>query len=272
MKTIQKRGHFRHVALLSSALLIAACSVVPVTGRKQLKLLPESTLIEMGLISYNDFLKENELSSDKEDPQMIKKVGSNLSSATNRFLRNNGLADEVSNYKWAFNLVEDKTINAWCMPGGKIVFYTGILPLTKNESGAAVVMGHEIAHAIAKHGNERMSQGLIQQMGGIALSVAIKEKPKETQELYQMAYGLTTNVAVILPYSRKQEYEADRIGLIIMAMAGYNPNEAISFWKRMAAISTHPAPAFLSTHPSDEKRIDQIRKYLPEAMKYYKKK
>jgi predicted Zn-dependent protease len=267
-----KRIHFRHLALLSSALIIAACSVVPITGRKQLKLLPESTLIEMGLTSYNDFLKENELSTDAANTQMIKKVGNNLSSATSRFLKNNGLADEVNSYKWAFNLVEDKTVNAWCMPGGKIVFYTGILPLTKNENGAAVVMGHEIAHAIAKHGNERMSQGLIQQLGGLALSVAVKDKPAETQELYQMAYGIASNVSVILPYSRKQEYEADRIGLILMAMAGYNPNEAIPFWQRMATQSTNPVPAFLSTHPSDANRIAQIRKYMPEAKKYYKKK
>jgi predicted Zn-dependent protease len=267
-----KRVNRRNFALLFAFLLVAACSVVPITGRKQLKLLPESTLIEMGLTSYNDFLKENELSTDEANTQMIKKVGNNVSSATNRFLKNNGLANEVSNYKWAFNLVQDKTVNAWCMPGGKIVFYTGILPLTKNEAGAAVVMGHEIAHAVAKHGNERMSQGLIQQLGGIALSVAIKDKPAETQGLYQTAYGIASNVAVILPYSRKQEYEADRIGLILMAMAGYNPNEAIPFWQRMAALSTNPMPAFLSTHPSDAKRIEQIRKYLPEAMKYYKKK
>jgi predicted Zn-dependent protease len=267
-----KSVNLRNLALLCVFLLVIACSAVPVTGRKQLKLLPESTLIEMGLTSYNDFLKENELSTDADNTQMIKKVGKNLSSASNRFLRNNGLGDEVSTYKWAFNLVEDKTINAWCMPGGKIVFYTGILPVTKNETGAAVVMGHEIAHAIAKHGNERMSQGLIQELGGIALSVALQEKPAQTQELYLTAYGVASNVAVILPYSRKQEYEADRIGLILMAMAGYNPNDAVSFWKRMSAISTNPAPAFLSTHPSDEKRIEQIRKYLPEAMKYYNKK
>jgi predicted Zn-dependent protease len=258
--------------LLFIFLLVTACSVVPVTGRKQLKLLPESTMIEMGLTSYNEFLKEIKLSKDEANAQMIKKVGSNLSSATNRFLRNNGLASEISSYKWAFNLVEDKTVNAWCMPGGKIVFYTGILPVVKNEQGAAVVMGHEIAHAIAKHGNERMSQGLVQQFGGIALAVALKDKPAETQQLFQAAYGITSNVAVMLPFSRKQEYEADRIGLILMAMAGYNPNEALSLWKRMAAQSAIGTPAFLSTHPSDAKRIEQIKKYIPEAMKYYNKK
>jgi len=267
-----KRIQLRHLALASCALFVAACSVVPITGRNQLKLLPESTLIEMGLTSYNDFLKENELSTDAANTQMIKKVGNNLSSASNRFLRANGLSDEVSSYKWAFNLVKDKTVNAWCMPGGKIVFYTGILPLTKNEAGAAVVMGHEIAHAIAKHGNERKSQGLIQQLGGVALSVALNEKPAETQNLYLTAYGIASNVAVILPYSRKQEYEADRIGLILMAMAGYNPNEAVSFWKRMSAHATNPMPAFLSTHPTDANRVEQIKKYIPEAMKYYNKK
>jgi predicted Zn-dependent protease len=267
-----KRINCRNLALLLAFLMVGACGSVPVTGRKQLKLLPESTVIEMALTSYNDFMKENKLSKDEANTHMIKQVGNNLASASNRFLRDNGLTDEVSNYKWAFNLVEDKTVNAWCMPGGKIVFYTGILPLTKNEAGAAVVMGHEIAHAIAKHGNERMSQGLMQELGGVALSVALKDKPAETQQLYQTAYGITSNVAVILPFSRKQEYEADRLGLILMAMAGYNPNEAISFWKRMAAVSTNPMPAFLSTHPSDANRIEQIKKYLPEAMKYYKKK
>jgi predicted Zn-dependent protease len=267
-----KRINCRNLALFFAFLMVIACTAVPVTGRKQLKLLPESTVIELALTSYNDFLKENKLSTDEANTRMIKQVGNNLASASNRFLRENGLAGEVSNYKWAFNLVEDKTVNAWCMPGGKIVFYTGILPLTKNEAGNAVVMGHEIAHAIAKHGNERMSQGLIQELGGVALEVAMQDKPKETQQLYQTAYGIASNVGVILPFSRKQELEADRIGLILMAMAGYNPNEAIPFWKRMAAISTNPMPAFLSTHPSDAKRIEEIKKYLPEAMKYYKKK
>jgi predicted Zn-dependent protease len=252
--------------------MVIACSAVPITGRKQLKLLPESTVIELALTSYNEFLKDNKLSKDEANTHLIKQVGNNLSSASNRFLRDNGLTDEVSNYKWAFNLVEDKTVNAWCMPGGKIVFYTGILPFTKNEAGTAVVMGHEIAHALAKHGNERMSQGLIQELGGVALEVALQNKPTETKQLYETAYGIASNYGVILPFSRKQELEADRIGLILMAMAGYNPNDAIPFWQRMAAVSTNPMPAFLSTHPSDAKRIEQIKKYLPEAMKYYKKK
>jgi predicted Zn-dependent protease len=266
-----KKLNTKSVSFFVIVTFLAACSVVPVTGRKQLKLLPESTLVEMGLTSYNDFLKENKLSKDVENTQLVKKVGMHLSSATNRFLRSNNLEKEVSNYQWAFNLVEDKTVNAWCMPGGKIVFYSGIMPYTKNESGVAVVMGHEIAHAIAKHGNERMSQGLVQQLGGMALSVALKDKPAETQKLFETAYGVVSNVGVMLPFSRKQEYEADRIGLILMAMAGYNPNEAVTFWQRMSSLSSNAPPAFLSTHPSDAKRIEQIKKYLPEAMKYYKK-
>lgn len=265
-----KTMNCRNLGLLTIILLWGACSVVPVTGRKQLKLLPESMLTEMSLTSYNDFLKENKLSTDVAGTQLVNKVGGNIASATELFLKNNGLESEISNYKWAFNLVEDKTVNAWCMPGGKIVFYSGILPLTQNENGAAVVMGHEIAHAIAKHGNERMSQGLVQQLGGVALAVALQNKPAETQQLFQTAYGLVSNVGVILPFSRQQEYEADRIGLIIMSMAGYEPNSAVGFWERMSAMSEGSTPAFLSTHPSDANRIAQIKKYIPEAMKYYK--
>jgi predicted Zn-dependent protease len=261
----------RNLAFSAAAILLVACSIVPITGRKQMNLLPESMVVEMGLTSYNDFLKANKLSTDAVNTQMIKRVGGKLSAATEQFLKNNGLESMISNFKWEYNLVEDKTVNAWCMPGGKIVFYTGILPLTQNETGAAVVMGHEIAHAVAKHGNERMSEGLIQQLGGVALAVALKDKPAETQQLFMTAYGIGTTVGVMLPFSRNQEFEADRIGLIIMAMAGYDPNEAIPFWQRMAAMSKAAPPAFLSTHPSDANRIAQIRKNMPEAMKYYKK-
>lgn len=257
--------------VLLMVLSMAACSVVPITGRKQMNLLPESMLVDMSLTSYNDFLKENKLSTDVSNTRMIQQVGERLSSATEQFLRNNGMESMISNFKWEYNLVESEVPNAWCMPGGKIVFYTGILPYTKNETGAAVVMGHEIAHAVAKHGNERMSQGLVQQMGGIALAVAIEEQPAETQQLFMTAYGIGTTVGVMLPFSRSHELEADRIGLIIMAMAGYDPNEAIAFWERMASMSKQAPPEFLSTHPSDANRISEIKKYLPEAMKYYKK-
>jgi predicted Zn-dependent protease len=177
----------------------------------------------------------------------------------------------IKGFEWEFNLVDDKAVNAWAMPGGKIVVYKGILPITKNDTGMAVVMGHEIAHIVAKHGNERMSQQLVVQMGGMALDVAMKEKPEQTRAIFQQAYGVTTQVGVMLPYSRKHEYEADKLGLVFMAMAGYNPESAIKFWEKMMAQGGAKPPEFLSTHPSDENRIAELKKYLPEAMKYYKK-
>jgi predicted Zn-dependent protease len=181
------------------------------------------------------------------------------------------MASEIKNYKWEFNLIESEEVNAWCMPGGKVVFYTGILPVTQTEAGIAVVMGHEIAHAVAEHGNERMSQSLIAELGGIALSEAVKNEPAQTQQLWFAAYGLGATVGVLLPFSRTQESESDRLGLIFMAMAGYNPQEAVNFWKRMAAQKGGNAPPeFLSTHPADETRIKDLQNEIPEAMKYYK--
>ncbi len=178
------------------------------------------------------------------------------------------MKDAVKNFDWEFNLIESEAVNAWCMPGGKIVFYTGILPLTKNRDGLAVVMAHEIAHAIANHGNERMSQGLMTQLGGMALAKAIEEKPEQTQQLYMAAFGLGSQVGVLLPYSRLHEYEADELGLIFMTMAGYDPNEAVAFWQRMSDMSGPKPPEFISTHPADKNRIEQIKKLLPKMEKY----
>lgn len=233
-------------------------------------LLPESTLVQMSLTSYGDFLKENKLSTNREQTEMVKRVGTRIASAVEKYLTDNGFGSRISDFKWEFNLVEDDTPNAWAMPGGKVVFYTGILPLTQNEDGLAVVMGHEIAHAVARHGNERMSQGLMVQMGGIALSQALNEKPEATQALFLTAYGLGSQVGVMLPYSRKHEYEADELGLIFMAMAGYQPSEAINFWTRMSQLGGARPPEFLSTHPVDTKRIENIKRVLPKAMEYYK--
>jgi len=176
----------------------------------------------------------------------------------------------VKNYKWEFNLVNDKSVNAWCMPGGKIVFYSGIMPITKTEKGIAVVMSHEIAHAIARHGNERMSQQLALQAGGVTLAVLLKDKPKEAQALFLAAYGVGATVGLSLPFSRKHESEADQMGLAFMALAGYDPHEAVSFWERMAANSSGQPPEWMSTHPSHETRIRKIKEYMPEAMKFYK--
>ncbi|MGB5028155.1 MAG: M48 family metallopeptidase, partial [Chitinophagaceae bacterium] len=174
-------------------------------------------------------------------------------------------------FKWETNLVDDKTVNAWCMPGGKIVVYTGILPITQNEAALAAVMGHEVSHALLQHGNQRMSQGLLQQLGGVALSVAVANKPQETQNLFLGAYGAGSQLGILLPFSRKHELEADRYGLIFTAMAGYNPQEAIGLWERMEKASNgQKPPEFLSTHPSEGHRIEQLKKYMPEALQYYK--
>lgn len=248
-----------------------SCKKVPYTNRTQLALLPESMIVEMGLTNYNEFIRNNKLSTDEQNVQMIKRVGQRISAAAEEFMRKNNMTADLKNFKWEFNLVESNQVNAWCMPGGKIVFYTGILPYTMDEAGVAVVMGHEIAHAIARHGNERLSQQLMVAMGGVALAVALKEKPEETRNLFLAAYGAGATVGILLPYSRKHEYEADRIGMVLMAMAGYDPQEAIKFWQRMASASKTRVPEFLSTHPADENRIKELQKFLPEAMKYYKK-
>jgi len=257
------------VIILSLVLFIQACSTVPLIGRKQISLLPESNMVEMSLTNYSQFLTANKLSANKEQTDMVKRVGARMSVAVEKYLKDNGFQDRIADFKWEFNLVENKEPNAWCMPGGKVVFYTGILPLTKNDAGIAVVMGHEIAHAVARHGNERMSQQMVAQFGSAALTEIIKSKPAETQAIYQTVFGLGTQYGVMLPYSRQHEFEGDKLGLIFMAIAGYNPNEAIGFWERMAANSTAKMPQFLSTHPIEENRIAAIKQFLPEAIKFY---
>ena len=253
-----------------SAYFLTSCTTVPLSGRQQLNLLPESQLVAMSLTSYDQFLRENKLSNNRNQTEVVKQVGDNIARAVEAYLNENGLGSRVAGYNWEFNLIDQDVPNAWCMPGGKVVIYTGILPITQTDNGLAVVMGHEIAHAIARHGNERMSQGLLIETGGLALATAIDEKPQETKALFMAAYGIGTTVGVSLPYSRTHETEADKLGLIFMAMAGYDPSEAIEFWKRMSAIGGQKPPEFLSTHPADETRIRNLQAFLPEAMKYYK--
>lgn len=253
-------------------IILTSCSTVPVTGRKQVNLLPESQMVAMSLASYDEFISTHKLSSDASKTKMVKTTGRNISQAVTDFLTSKNKSQILEGYDWEFNLIEEDVPNAWCMPGGKVVVYTGILPYTKTEAGLAVVMGHEVAHAIAKHGNERMSQGLIVQGGGMALDMALAEKPAETKALFMSAYGIGTQVGVILPYSRLHESEGDKLGLIFMALAGYDPNEAVKFWERMSEIEGNKPPEILSTHPSDQTRIADIKAFLPEAMKYYKKK
>jgi predicted Zn-dependent protease len=248
------------------------CSTVPVTGRRQLDLVPDSQLMSMSYTEYGTFLKEHKLSSNAQATAMVKTVGQRIQQAVETYMAQNNLSDQLKGFQWEFNLVDDKQVNAWCMPGGKVVVYEGILPVTQNETGLAVVMGHEIAHAIAKHGSERMSQGLAQQLGGVALSVALQNQPQQTQNLFLTSYGVGSTLG-ILKYSRTQESEADRLGLIFMAMAGYDPASAIPFWERMASQGGGGGtPQFLSTHPSDATRIRDLNSHLPEAKRYYTQK
>jgi predicted Zn-dependent protease len=259
------------VALCGALVLQSSCSQVAMTGRKQLNFVPDSMMNSMSLQNYQEFLSANKLSNNAQQTQMVKSVGVRIQKAVEKYCAENGLSSRISSYQWEFNLVEDPNVNAWCMPGGKVVVYTGLIPVAQNESGLAVVMGHEIAHAIARHGSERMSQGLLVEFGGMALNEALAKKPQQTQDLFMKSYGLGTQLGVLLPYSRVHENEADHMGLIFMAMAGYNPNEAVSFWERMAAANKGPAPIeLLSTHPADSTRINNIKKLIPEAMKYYK--
>ncbi|MDX2444024.1 MAG: M48 family metallopeptidase [Bacteroidales bacterium] len=252
-------------------LIIQSCSTVPLTGRQQLNLVPNSTIIPMSFQEYDAFLEANSVSKSKSKTEMVRSVGVNVQKAVEKYFADHNLSSALEDYKWEFNLIESDELNAWCMPGGKVVVYTGILKVTQDETGLAVVMGHEIAHAIANHGSERMSQSLATQMGGMALSVALEEQPEETQQLWMMAYGLGAQYGAILPYSRLHESEADHLGLIFMSMAGYDPNAAVAFWQRMAKMkSGQSPPEFLSTHPSDETRISEIKGWMPEAMKYYK--
>lgn len=252
---------------------VIACTQNPLTKKSQLTLLPESELQAMGTQQYQQFLSTNRVvsASNNRDAAMVKRVGQRIARAVEDYYAQNGLTDKLKGFNWEYNLVDDKAVNAWCMPGGKIVVYTGLLPVTQNEAALAVVVGHEVSHALLQHGNTRMSQGLLQQLGGVALSVAVANKPVETQNLFMTAYGAGTTVGIMLPFSRNQELEADRFGLIWTAMAGYNPQEAIPLWERMERASQGQSPPeFLSTHPSEGRRINQLQRHMPEAMKYYR--
>lgn len=262
---------FETTFLLGVTLLMIQCATVPITGRKQLVIMPESEMVQMSLTSYGDFLKENKLSTDIAATKRVKEVGQRIANAVESYLKSQGMESLVKDYQWEFNLVQSKEVNAWCMPGGKVVVYEAILPICQSDDGLAVVMGHEIAHAIARHGNERMSQQMIVQAGSAAAAYALKDKPEQTQALLGAAIGLGANYGVMLPFSRKHELEADRLGLIFMTIAGYHPDEAIPFWTRMSSVgSGQKPPEFMSTHPSDSHRIEQIRALLPEVMKYGK--
>jgi len=258
-------------ALLITALLFQFCSLVPLTGRRQLSLVSDADMLTASFTQYDQFLKENKLSTNTAETNMVRGVGRRIQNAVITYFAQNNLSQDLNGFAWEFNLIESEEVNAWCMPGGKVVVYSGILPVTQNETGLAVVMGHEIAHAAAKHSNERMSQALLAQLGGQTLALALQQQPQQTQQIWMSLFGVGVQVGAILPYSRIQESEADHLGLIFMAMAGYNPNGAIDFWQRMSQNAGGSPPEFLSTHPSDENRIRKIQSEIPEAMKYYKK-
>lgn len=253
-------------------LLLSSCTQVAITGRKQLSLVPDSVVNSMSLDSYNEFLSQHQLSNNMEQTQMVRRVGGRIQRAVEQYCAENNMTEQLEGYRWEFNLIEDNSVNAWAMPGGKVVVYTGLLPVAQSEEGLAVVMGHEIAHDIARHGNERMSQGLLVEMGGMALSQALANRPTQTQNLFMRSYNIGTQYGVLLPYSRVHENEADHLGLIFMAMGGYNPNEAVSFWERMSASKAGGVrvPELLSTHPADATRIRNIKRLIPEAMRYYR--
>ena len=259
------------IMMVGLLIMLIACARVPITGRQQLSLIPESQVLSMSFTQYSDFLKAHKLSDNAQQAQMVKNVGSRISDAVGRYFAQNNMANQLKDYKWEFNLVQDSEINAWCMPGGKVVVYTGIMPVVQNENGLAVVLGHEISHAVANHGDERMSQQLLTQFGGAALSAALQKQPEKTQQIFLASYGVGSQVGILLPYSRVQESEADHLGLIFMAMAGYDPHGAVDFWQRMMNSQQGAPPAFLSDHPSDEARLNKIKELMPEAMQYYNK-
>ncbi|MBL0884592.1 MAG: M48 family metallopeptidase [Chitinophagaceae bacterium] len=263
------------ILLFAITMVAVSCHRNAITGRKQLNLIPESEVQSMAFSKYKEFMTANPAISatGSKDAVMVKRVGDRIIESIKQYYTEKGLSKELENFQWEVNLVNNKEPNAWCMPGGKIVVYTGILPYTANEAGLAVVMGHEVAHALARHGNERMSQALVQQLGGMAFSAALASKPAETQNLFMISYGIGSNIGAILPFSRKNELEADRLGLMFSALAGYDPLEAIAFWKRMSAASGgNKPPEFLSTHPADETRIAELQKIMDQTVtQYYRK-
>ena len=253
-------------------LMLAGCTKVPMTGRRQIKLIPSAQIQALSYSNYSEIMKQGVHSNNQHYISMVQNSGNRIKAAVETYMkRNKRYARRIRGYQWEFNVLEGDQINAWCMPGGKVAFYTGIMPVCRTELGTAVVMGHEVAHAIAGHGNERMSQGLAATLGGLTLSVALSKKPEKTRNLFLQAYGVGTQVGVMLPFSRTHESEADKMGLMFMAMAGYDPREAVNFWERMsdATQGAHP-PVFLSTHPPSGRRIENLKKWMPEALRYYK--
>ncbi len=260
------------ISLVVMVTVLYSCATVPVTGRKQLSLVSSDEINTMAAQQYREVVTKGPISTNKEQTELVKRVGVRIQKAVEQYMASKGASAQLAGFNWEFNLIQDdKTVNAWCMPGGKVAFYTAILPVCKDELGVAVVMGHEVAHAIANHGAERMSQGLLAEFGLSTISAAMGQNPTATQQIFMQAVGMGTNVGM-LKFSRSHESEADHMGLIFMAMAGYDPSSAPAFWERMATLSGgQQPPEFLSTHPSHETRIQDLKGWIPEANQYYKK-
>jgi len=256
--------------LLVISCVLISCVKNPFTGKKTIALVPNSQLFPTAFSQYSQFLNDNNVVKNTKDAEMITRVGQRIAKAAERWLDANGNQGYLNDYKWEYNLVDDPTVNAWCMPGGKIVFYTGILPIAKNEAGVAAIMGHEVAHALANHGQQRMSAGMIQQLGAVAGNIAIQDESK--RNMFNQAYGIGSQVGVMLPFSRSHETESDQIGIYLMAIAGYEPDEAARLWERMKANSGGQAPPeFMSTHPSNDTRINNLTQWAPKAKEEAKK-
>lgn len=253
---------FAMLAGLLSLAVIVTCYTNPETGRKGLMLLNSSQEAQLGLTAFNDIKANTPRTSNQAEQELVESVGRNISSVVN-----------LPNAQWEYICFRSTEPNAFCLPGGKIGVYNAILPITKNEAGLAAVMGHEVAHATARHGGERVSEQLLMQLGGVALEIAMADKPDETRQIAMLAYGAGTTLGRTLPHSRSQELEADRMGLMYMARAGYDPREAVEFWKRFKDFkgAGGQPPAFLSTHPTDDRRIKQLEGLLPEAIAEFEK-
>lgn len=257
-------------AITALALVFTFCQKNAITGRRGLNLIPESEMMTMSFSEYDKFLSEHKpMAAENSNVILVRKVGSRIQKSVENYYKEKGLSKQLEGFAWTFNVVDEATVNAFCMPGGKVVVYTGLLPVTQDEKSLAVVMGHEIAHAVARHGNERMSSALLVQLGGAALSVALQNQPQLTHDLFLQSFGIGSQLGM-LKYSRSHETEADKMGLVFAAMGGYDPEAAISFWQRMAASGGSKPPEILSTHPSDETRINDLKAFMPEAKKYYK--
>jgi len=256
----------KSIASLAGIVMFLSCATNPFTGNKTLALVPNSEIFPTSFAQYDQFLSEHKVLKNTANAEMITRVGQRIATAAERWLDANGYKGYLKDYKWEYNLVDDKAVNAWCMPGGKIVFYTGILPIAENETAIATIMGHEVAHALANHGQQRMSSGLLQQIGAVGVGVATSGKSTEAQQAWMQAYGVGSTVGVMLPFSRSHESQADEIGIKLMAVAGYNPEEAVELWKRMKASGGGEAPPeILSTHPSNDSRIANLAQLVPVA-------